>query len=171
MIARNLQVARDLQGKVKLSLDLTNASDLNAITDLFNIDLDITIKPYKKKRTVTSNAYLWVLCDKLASKIQSTKENVYRLAIKQVGTFEIVPVKNEAVTTWSKNWESKGEGWVCEELRESKLQGYTTMTCYYGSSTYDTLEFKRLVDYIVEECKEQGIETMTPDEIMRLRRL
>lgn len=39
---------------------------------------------------------------------------------------------------------------------------------YYGSSTYDTAQMSRLINIIVEECKAQGIETRTPDEISKL---
>lgn len=39
---------------------------------------------------------------------------------------------------------------------------------YYGSSVYDKAQMARLIDIVVDECKEQGIETMTPEELARL---
>jgi hypothetical protein len=36
---------------------------------------------------------------------------------------------------------------------------------YYGSSEYDTAQMSRLIDRIVEDCKEQGIETMPQAEL------
>ena len=33
------------------------------------------------------------------------------------------------------------------------------LLCYYGSSTYSTVQMGRLIDLIVQDCKEQGIET------------
>lgn len=41
----------------------------------------------------------------------------------------------------------------------------TDVVAYYGSSTYDTDEMARLIDEIVNEAKELGIETMPPEEL------
>lgn len=40
--------------------------------------------------------------------------------------------------------------------------------CYYGSSTYDTKQMARLIDLVVEDCKQQGIETLPPEELERM---
>ena len=81
------------------------------------------------------------------------------------GNYEVLPVRDEAVETWIKNWKSRGIGWLCETIGESKLRGYTNVICYYGSSTYDTRQMSRLIELCVNECKAQGIETMTPQEL------
>ena len=38
-----------------------------------------------------------------------------------------------------------------------------------GSSEYDTAEMSHFIDRIVEEAKELGIETATPDELERMK--
>lgn len=38
-----------------------------------------------------------------------------------------------------------------------------------GSSEYDTVEMSHFIDRIVEEAKELGIETATPDELERMK--
>lgn len=38
-----------------------------------------------------------------------------------------------------------------------------------GSHTYDTKEMSRLIDGTVEEAKELGIETLTPDQVERMK--
>lgn len=38
-----------------------------------------------------------------------------------------------------------------------------------GSHTYNTYEMSKLIDGTVQEAKEQGIETATPDEIRRMK--
>ena len=37
-----------------------------------------------------------------------------------------------------------------------------------GSSDYDTREMSELIDGLVSECKECGIETATPEELQRM---
>lgn len=127
------------------------------------------LKKHRNRRSLDANSYFWVLCGKLAAKLGLPKEEVYRSLIKDVGdNFVIVPIKNEAVDKWIENWQSKGIGWVCDILGESKLDGYTNVMTYYGSSTYDTKQMSTLINLIVEECKLQGIETMTPQELSLL---
>ena len=53
---------------------------------------------------------------------------------------------------------------------KSKLEGFTNVVIYYGSSTYDTKEMTRLTELIVEECKQFGIETKPQVEIDSLLR-
>ncbi len=60
-------------------------------------------------------------------------------------------------------------GWYAEAL-ESKIDGCKKVMVYYGSSVYDSKEMAHLIDYIVSECKEQGIETLPPWEVERLKK-
>ena len=134
-----------------------------------NKEYVFAIKEKTKKRSLDANAYAWVLLGKLANKIGIPKEEVYRNYIKDVGdNYEIIPIKKAAVDRWIENWQSKGIGWVCEILGDSKLDGYVNVISYYGSSTYDTKQMSALVNLIVEDCKAQGIETMTPAELSAL---
>lgn len=157
-------------GDSEISFKLTKVPNdmLDEINKLYDQDLEIKFQKKRHKRSADANAYLWVLIDKLAEKLNLTKEEVYRHYIKDVGVFETVPIKNIAVETWIKNWESKGLGWVCESLGTSKLEGYTNIVSYYGSSVYDTKQMARLINSIVEDCKTQGIATLPDEELQVL---
>lgn len=127
---------------------------------------ELTIEKKSEKRSNDANRYFWELVGKLSAKLRISPEDVYRHFIKDVGgNYEVLPVRDEAVETWIKNWKSRGIGWVCDIIGESKLRGYTNVICYYGSSTYNSQQFSRLVELCVTECKAQGIETMTPQEL------
>ncbi len=52
---------------------------------------------------------------------------------------------------------------------DSKIEGYVNVRSYYGSSQYDTAQMSRLIDLIVQECRQQGIETATPQELARYK--
>ena len=131
-------------------------------------DKKFILKEYKEKRSLDANAYCWVLLQKISDKLGSSKEEIYRRIIKQKGTFEILPIKNEAIDTFTNAWQEHGIGWITETMK-SKLDGYTNVIAYYGSSTYDTKQMAYFIDYIVEEAKELGIETMTPNELESLK--
>lgn len=127
------------------------------------------IEPKKNKRSLDANAYMWVLCDKIAKEINSTKEDVYRKAIKDVGVFTTIPVREDAISQFIENWQSGGIGKVAEIVGDSKLNSYVKVMCYFGSSTYNTKEMSRLIDWIVEEAKELEIETLTPRELEQIK--
>ena len=67
-----------------------------------------------------------------------------------------------------RHWEHNGLGWIAQSLGESKLEGYVNVISYYGSSEYDTAQMSRLIDLLIAECREQGIETKTPAELAAL---
>ena len=126
--------------------------------------LKVDIKQYRKRRSLDANAYCWILSQKIAEKIGNTKEYVYKKAIREVGQFEIVPIRNDAVERWIKNWESEGLGWQSIVMGESKLEGYTNTINYFGSSVYNTKEMSLLLEELVYQAKELGIDTMTDTE-------
>lgn len=131
--------------------------------------LSIKISKYRKKRSLDSNSYFWLLCGKLAAKLKQNKEDIYRQLIKNIGNnFEIIPLKNCAVNKFIEAWNKNGIGWVCDVLGESKIEGYTNVCAYYGSSTYDSKQMSDLIDSVIFECKEQGIQTATPDELSKM---
>jgi len=134
-------------------------------------ELSVDIKQHRQKRSLDSNSYCWILCQKIAEVIHSTKELVYKKVIKDVGQFELMPIKNEAVERWQKVWNSKGMGWFSEVLEDSKLVGYKKIISYYGSSCYDNREMSILINELVTQCKELNIETMAPAEIERMNNI
>lgn len=130
---------------------------------------EASIKEHRKKRSLDANAYCWLLLGKIAAKVGLPKEAVYREMIRDVGdNYEVIPIRNDAVEKWIENWQSKGIGWVCDIDGKSKIDGYTNVLTYYGSSTYDSLQMSRLINLIVNECHDLGIETMTPAELSLL---
>lgn len=153
--------------KPKISL-LLDTNEISVVEELKNENkLNVELKKYKKKRSLDANAYMWVLVSKIQEKLNIPKEDIYRDAIKNIGVYEVIPVKDEAVERFIEAWKHNGLGWVCETTK-SKLEGFTNVIAYYGSSTYNTKEMSRLVDLIVQECKQLNIETKTPAEIKSL---
>lgn len=144
--------------------------DMDVINSWLKKELDIEIKEHKERRSNDANSYMWVLADKIAEKIgKSTKEDVYRQAIRDVGVFTTVPIKENAITRYMEAWSKNGVGWVAEDIGRSKIEGYHNIRCYYGSSTYNTKEMARLVDWIVDEAKEMHIETLPPQELESMK--
>lgn len=156
--------------KPMLMLEVNELNDFKQLVDDMNQceKLSIEIKPFRPRRSLDANAYFFVLADKLAEKLNTTKEDIYRNCIKEIGgVSETICVQDKAVDKLKEAWQERGLGWMVDTF-PSKIEGCTNVILYYGSSTYDTAQMSRLIDNIVQECKDQGIETATPNEIANL---
>lgn len=160
------------KAKIILMLD---TKQLEVIEQLKNEDkLDIDIKKYRKKRSLDANAYCWVLCDKIAKELSkdgtiTTKEDIYKDTIKNIGTFEPMIVEEKAFENFKRIWEKQGLGFLIQEVtRKDKC---IKVHCYYGSSTYDTKEMSLLIELLVEEAKQLNIEVKTEQEIESLLKM
>lgn len=140
-----------------------------------DIEYEITIQKKKNKRSLNASAYCWVLCQKIAEELSktgyTTKEDVYKKAIKDCGHFTYVPVREDAVERYITIWQVHGIGWIAEDAGECQsLKGYHNIMCYHGSSVYTTAEMQRLIDCLVDECNQLGIKLDDSDYIQSLVR-
>lgn len=121
------------------------------------------VKEHKEKRSLNSNSYCWVLITKIADVLRSSKEEVYLQMLKRYGQSELVSVLSDInVNGYFKYYEVAGT---------SQLNGkeFTHYKVYKGSSEYDTREMSVLIDGVVSEAKLLGIETLTPEELERIK--
>lgn len=130
---------------------------------------DYEIRPKRKKRSLDANAYLWTLVGKIAAAVGIPTDEVYRNAIRDAGEFTPLPIRADAVEEFSRVWGTKGTGWFIDVLDDSKLPGYKLVRAYNGSSSYDTKQMSRLIDYVVQDAKSLDIETMTERELSLLK--
>lgn len=154
-----------------------NMREMMSKIDAFGVldkkaEYDIKIEKKRRKRSLDANAYAWVLIGKLAEALKESTTTVYRRLIADMSAFEIVPIRDDAVDKWITVWQGKGIGWLCEDMGACKnTQGYHNVKCHYGSSTFDSKEMSYFIDLIIQECKEQGIETLPPSELIKIKEL
>lgn len=142
------------------------ASYIDSLSD--NKSYKLVLSEIRQKRSLNANAYAWVLMDKLAEKTHVPKTEIYKSYIKEIGgNSEIVCVMNEALDDLRNGWEHNGLGWLTDTL-PSKIPGCTNVVLYFGSSIYDTKQMSRLIDMIVQDCRENDIEYLPPDELAKM---
>ena len=129
--------------------------------------LSVEIKPHRNRRSLDANAYMWVLLDKIAEVLHTSKDELYIQMLDRYGVFTHTIVKPEAVEMFKLQWRT------VRELGEVTVNGKpgVQLQCYFGSSTYDTKQMAKLIDGIVSEAKELDIETLPPDEVEALKSL
>ena len=162
-------ISMDFKTKLpQVTLLLNEKGTLEQVEMLKDLNkLSVELKKYRKKRSLDANAYAWELIGKLALEMNLTDKEVYRHEIGKAGVYEVLPLKNNAVDRFMEAWAKKGLGWICETF-ESKIDGYTNVRAFYGSSVYDSKEMSRLIESIKEDCRLYGIETKSEEEINRL---
>lgn len=166
-----------IQNKPKISFSLDNKIEVTFTTEKSNLkqlqkledkEYIVSIKRYSKKRSLSQNSYLWVLLDELGKKLQMSKEEVYKKYISDYGVFEIIPIKNDAVNRFVNSWCNNGMGYLCRDMGESKVKGFTNLMVYYGTSSYNTQEMTRILEAVIMDCEEMDIDTMPLKDILLL---
>ena len=161
-----------ITNKPKITLVLNERDCLNSLEILKNNKLSIEIKKWRKKRSLDANSYCWVLCDKIAKELSKesivTKEEIYKDAITQIGSFEPFIVQESTFDKFKRIWEKQGLGFIVQEV--SRKDKCIKVHCYYGSSTYDTKEMSLLIEILIELAKSLNIETKPQAELDSLLR-
>ena len=159
------QVVSILSDSLVIQLKGANRHEIETLVK--DTDYRIKLVKWHEKRSLNANAYAFVLCSKIAKKINSTKEEVYEQMLQAYGTIdeETPPITVIADVDMSK--------FSDHFMRfDTRKIGSKEFHCYLrvkGSSEMDTKEMSRFIDGLVFEAKQLGIETMTPNELLDLK--
>ena len=128
----------------------------------------VEIKEYRKKRSLDANAKLWALIGEMAVILRLPPEEIYQGYIPDVGgNYRIVPVKPEEIPAWEKDWCNGHIGRMVDDMGpciSKDLAGYHNLKLYRGSSEYDSATFSRLLELVMQDCRQLGIETLSERE-------
>lgn len=130
----------------------------------------LALTKWRDRRSKDANAYFHVLADKLADAMRMSKPRM----------------KNYLLYRYGQKCRDKDGNLVIIKTNadESELIERSDVHCWYlkdaddgtpmyvlleHSRFYDTREMSILIDGVVEECKGQGIETMTPQKLAMLK--
>lgn len=139
-----------------------DASFAGAYDKYHDKDVNVDVKLWKPKRSGAANRYLWVLVDKIAAATHLTEREVYRNEIKEIGGVSTVCIVDDSqVEDFCEYWESMGIGWQTDVIGSEN--GKTSVIAYHGSSTFDTAQMNRLIENLIYEAEQLGIDTDTPD--------
>lgn len=132
------------------------------------------IQEHKEKRSLDSNAYFHVLCDKLRQKLNISMSRCKNHLIADYGQIEYVDgepmiYKTNAPEDYMMELETIHT--KCVKVTEEKDKPVYFYRIYRGSHTYNSAEMAQLIKGTVEECKQQDIPTATPEEIAKMQAL
>lgn len=150
---------------LNIAVEVPN-NKLDAILAKIQKGCEVSFTDIKKRRSLNANGYMWVLCDQIAKVIQSTKEEVYRQAVMNVGVFAPICVKDVAYLHTKRVWESRGMGYILQDV--ARRSNWVLCNAYIGSSEYSSKEMSRLINELVQEAENVGIDTISSKERERL---
>ena len=135
---------------------------------LKDIIYNISLKVWKEKRSTDANGYCWKLCSLIAEKTDSSKDEVYEDMIMKYGFIE-EDAETFTVKAGVDINKFRPEHYYFKQYATSPDMKWKSYLVIKGSSLYDTKEMSHFLDRIIEEAKELKIETMTPEQIERLK--
>ena len=132
---------------------------------LFTQDRDKTfeVKEYRQKRSLNANSYAWALINEMSNVLRTSKDEVYLEMLKRYGQSQVISVLSDIdISKFIKYFEPIGT---------AHLQGkdFTHYRCFIGSSEYDSREMAILIDGIISEAEQLGIETLPRTAIERMK--
>ena len=134
----------------------------------YMLELDDTkiyeLKEYKEKRNLDQNAKYWKLLNELALTLRISVEELHFKMLKDYSQrYEILVPSNV---------ELRGIEYYEEKSKINKNgQEFTVYHVFTPSHELNKREFALLLNGLCDECREQGIETLSPNELASLKEL
>lgn len=168
-------VMRDVSGNVVISFNVGH--EMPDMSVLEGKKLGIKVSQHKEKRTLTQNAYYWTLLNRLSGKIGVSNARLHNILLREVappfvidGKVVMQPIPDtdraEEEILEAMTYHLKPTSGIIVGNDKDIYRWYVVLR---GSSQMDTAEFTVLLNRLIESCKEQGIETLSPDELERMR--
>lgn len=117
----------------------------------------------RKRRSLTQNAYYWVMLNKLAARLRMPDSEVHLNMLRDYGVHDVFSVlDNIPIDGYFKYYDVIGKGTANGRL-------FKHIRVYKGSSQMNSAEFSRLIEGMREECIAQGIDVATAEEVASMR--
>ena len=160
---------------VTLSVESTGEILQNLFDELKDKIVDLKLKVHRDKRSLDANAYYWAMLTKLADKLHRSNNAIHNMLLALYGDVEMID--GQVVEVWIK--ESEKALHDVREASEHHLKPTSNLTfrdgelfrsyqMMKGSSQYDSKQMSRLINGLLDECREQGIPTITDEECERM---
>jgi hypothetical protein len=155
--------------KFIVSFSMNESLPVDEVNSLMGDKLNVEAKKWRKKRSLDANGYLWVLLTEIANVISSSKEEVYEEMLQKYGyLYQDEDGEYITITLKSSVDVAKVDGHWKFYKSNGKFNAYLMIK---GTSEYDTKEMAHFLDMVIEEAKDLGIQTETPDEIAKMKAL
>ena len=167
MNGKIVDIIKTYEGKFRVTFEVDSIDELNGITDM----IQIVIKKITRHRSLNANAYFHVLVGKIAEKLHISKARAKNELLGRYGQRELTESGQLIISVRSDIDMMEREDLHCVLVGYGKVNDteFTHWAIVRPSHTYDNLEMNTLITGTVDEAKELGIETLTPNELERIK--
>lgn len=161
--ARLVDIAKDYQsGRFRLTFELESFLP-NMVDAIRDVCLRLSIKKWKKKRSLDANARYWVLNSQMAQVLDTTPEELHEELLQRYGLLDTTDDGHISITVRANVDMRRIDGhWRLYKVsRDGKWKSYLRIR---GTSEYDTAEMSYFIERVMEDARELGIDTETPDQ-------
>ena len=129
----------------------------------------VEIKEYRKKRTLDQNSLYWSVLTQFARAMRMSNAEAHNRMLRDYGqiarygdkvAFVILP-DTEEVEQQTLEAETEHLRPTSQIKEGNDGMMYRTYVLLRGSSTYDTAEMTRLIDGLIDECEQVGLEVLS----------
>lgn len=171
-IAHIKDAIRTFDGNIILTF-VSNNADQQEITSLMKIDqLDVEISKHRRKRSLDANSYYWLLLGKIGKFTGDSKNRLHNIMLDRYGKLDTMSDGSLIPFCIRDDIDYLEFPYPHLKPTQKTLSKSGKMYRWYyqikGSSEYNTEEMSRLIYGVVSECKEMGIETLSPEELERM---
>ena len=118
------------------------------------------VKLYKEKRNNNQNSRYWTLLYKLSLKLKIGVQELHKQMLRDYSKQGVICALSDYDMSGVKYYDIKSK--FKKDGKE-----YIVYQVYTPSHELKTDEFAILLDGLIQECQQQGIDTRSPEEIMR----
>lgn len=170
-ISKIKDMALTLDGRLTITLEAAGM-DADEAKKLSGEKLDVEIRKHREKRSLDANAYYWLLVGKIRKATGDSNNRIHNMMLDRYG--ELERIQNGTLVPFCIRDDIDHLEFPYPHLKPTQktlAKGDKLYRWYYqikGSSEYNTTEMSHLIDGVVSECKEMGIETLPPAELERM---
>lgn len=164
----DLTIGMNRKQRVTVEVDRDFREDFDRLK---GAELDVEIRKHSNKRSLSANAYLHVLVNKIAVERGGSEESAKTSLVCEYGALAKdadghtvgfkLPASVEVSTIYPYA--------KCFDTREEGGKLFKCYLVYKQTHLMDSAEMARLIDGAIEVAQELGIETDTPDQLTRYK--
>ena len=161
-------------GKTVLVIHIDDKGKNDKIEKLKDKKLSIEIKGHSERRSLNANSYFHILVRKLAEVMGTSEPYMKNHMLQRYGQYAI---KNDSIAVMIlRDDEDDYMEWERPHVKPTQstrvLDDGVLYRVFYkirNSATYNTYEMSKLIDGTVQDCKDAGIEVLSPAELDRMK--
>lgn len=173
MIGKIKDMSMTLSGRLAVTIETVDGTGAEELSELSKAEkLDIEIKKHREKRSLDANSYYWLLVGKIRHITGDNNNRIHNMMLDRYGELDRMPDGSLIPFCIRDDIDHLEFPYLhLKPTQKTLSKGDRLYRWYYqikGSSEYNTAEMSHLIDGVVEECKDMGIETLPPAELERM---